>query len=78
MSTQMRRTTMPITEAVYPRKKKRDDSTPEERLAEHLASKAVQSVSFRITGSAKATLGHLHTRMTKKRRPRRARKAVAA
>lgn len=90
MTTQNRRTIMPITEAVYPRKKRQDDSTPEERLAEHRASYAKPEPTsarhvFRITGSAKAALGQLITYRggepvfkgsQKRRRPRR--KAVTA
>jgi len=77
MNAQLRRRSMPITDAVYPRRKRRDDgSTPEERLAEHLASKRVDQVRFGLPHSALAVLERLGGKR-QQRRPRTRRKKVA-
>lgn len=68
------RRSMPITDAVYPRRKRRDDSTPEERLAEHLASKQVDEVRFGLPRTALAVLGQLGGKR-QQRRPRQRRRS---
>ena len=79
MNAPIRRTSMPITEAVYPRRKGADRTPPEERLSEHRAS-----VQHRTLGSGPGTFRiardkqHLLSQVKTSKPRRKRRRKVAA